>query len=167
MGTTLRARRLEKHPAFRAKVAHLRLPLAPLVKLSTGQAHPSFPGTLLQYWLLTERQLDDLAHFYDQSTPNAYTQAYPCPIPWLPRRRKGESREVDPGDENSMRLASRRLEMKRRRWGRFMGLRGCDTPVLDVDSEVRKRVLWEGWRRRRNGGGGGDGGRNDLARRSF
>ena len=143
MAITLRTRRVQKHRAFAGKVAHLRLQLAPLISPQTGQPHPSFPRNLLQYWLLTEQQLDDLAHYYHQSTPNAYTQSYPCPVPWLPRRTRLEIGDVDLQNEYSLEQESRRLEAKRRRWGRFMGLRGCDTPALDIDGEVRKRILFE------------------------
>jgi hypothetical protein len=113
-----------RNPKLRAKIAQMALPLAPLVRLTTGEIHPAFPETILQYWLLTDSQLEELAHFYHQRTPCEFTQYYPKPIPW------------------SCNLT---LEEKRRRWGRFIGLRGCDTPpVIKTEEEI-----WEEARRAR------------------
>lgn len=107
----LASRRAAKNPALDAKIRQMALPLAPLVQLTTGEVHAAFPGTLLSYWLLTDDQLESLAHFYHQRTPCRWSGHYPCPVPWrsdLP------------------------LEAKRRRLGRFIGLRGCDTPTPEV-----------------------------------
>ena len=54
-----------------------------------------------------------MAHFYHQRTPSIYTRHYPCPIEWR---------------------TDASLEEKRRRIGRFIGLRGCESPVR-VQSE--------------------------------
>ncbi|KAK9789688.1 putative Beta-xylosidase [Seiridium cardinale] len=98
-----------KHnPAFAKKLQEMALPLAPLVQLTTGQVHASFPSTLLNFWLLTDSELESLAHFYHQRTPSRWTFHYPCPVSWDP---------------------SLGLEEKRRRIGKFIGLRGCETPV--------------------------------------
>jgi hypothetical protein len=111
-------------PRLQAKIAQMALPLAPLVRLTTGDIHPSFPETLLQYWLLTDSQLEELAHFYHQRTPCRLTQHYPKPITW---------------DQNLT------LEEKRRKWGKFMGFRGCDTPpAIKTEEEI-----WEEARRAR------------------
>jgi hypothetical protein len=87
----------------------MRLTLAPLVQLTTGRIHPSFPSTLLNFWLLTDSELEELASFYHQRTPCQWTQRYPCPVQW--------------GEELS-------IEAKRRKIGRFIGLRGCESPVV-------------------------------------
>jgi hypothetical protein len=87
--------------------------------------HPAFPRTLLAFWLLTDAQLDDLAHFYHQRTPGPWTRQYPCPVHW-PRGRGAMG-----------------IEEKRRKLGRFIGLRGCESPgffdgggvVMGVDGE--------------------------------
>lgn len=103
----LATRRAVKNPALDEKIRQMALPLAPLVQLTTGEVHEAFPGNLLAYWLLTDDQLEELAHFYHQRTPCVWTSHYPCPVPWrsdLP------------------------LETKRRRIGRFIGLRGCESP---------------------------------------
>jgi hypothetical protein len=97
--------------------------LRPLVSLTEGCPHPAFPRTLLNYWLLTSSQLDDLAHFYHQRTPSFYTYRYPCPVTWR-------------NDAT--------LEEKRRRIGRFIGLKGCESPnpvglsEEEVQEELRK-----------------------------
>ncbi|TDZ13046.1 hypothetical protein C8034_v005220 [Colletotrichum sidae] len=101
-------RRASRNAAFQEKIRQMRLPLAPLVQISTGAVHPSFPATLLNFWLLTEAQLDDLARFYHQRSPSPWSGQYPCPIQW----RSGLT-----------------LEEKRRKIGKFIGLRGCDSPI--------------------------------------
>ncbi|POR31856.1 Uncharacterized protein TPAR_07935 [Tolypocladium paradoxum] len=86
----------------------MALPLCPLVQLTTGAVHPHFPRTVLQFWLLTDAQLESLATFYHQRSPSPWSAQYPCPVVWrsdLP------------------------LEEKRRRMGKFIGLRGCDVDV--------------------------------------
>ncbi|KAI9640813.1 hypothetical protein NHQ30_010653 [Ciborinia camelliae] len=117
----------QTNPALAAKLAQMALPLAPLVRITNGEVHPSFPKLLVNFWLLTAAELDDLAHFYHQRTPCEWTMHYPCPIPW---------------DVNAD------LEVKRRRLGRFIGLRGCESPVV-VESveEIERRVRKERARR--------------------
>lgn len=98
-----------RNPALDAKIAQMALPLAPLVRLTTGEIHPVFPSTLLNFWLLTSEQCDELAAFYHQRSPfNIYKRHYPCPVEWR---------------------ADASLEEKRRWIGRFIGLRGCESPV--------------------------------------
>jgi hypothetical protein len=100
--------RRRQNPAFAEKIQQLSLPLAPLVQITTGEVHPSFPRTLVSYHLLTSSELDSLAHFYHQRTPCEYTLAYPCPMGWR---------------DNLT------LEEKRRKLGKFIGLRGCESPI--------------------------------------
>ncbi|KAI4863760.1 hypothetical protein F4820DRAFT_362224 [Hypoxylon rubiginosum] len=134
--TLIGHRRAAKSSAFQAKLEQMALPLAPLVQLTTGEIHPSFPGTLLNFWLLTDSELEELAHFYHQRTPCQWTFHYPCPIAWS---------------------SDMPLEEKRRRIGRFIGLRGCETPIRVVRSEqelheearaARLRDEEEIWRRK-------------------
>ncbi|KAK0733875.1 hypothetical protein B0T26DRAFT_615667, partial [Lasiosphaeria miniovina] len=108
-GAAFGSRRSAKNPAFETKLQQMALPLAPLVQMTTGAVHPAFPPTLLSFWLLTDDQLDALASFYHQRTPCQWTAHYPCPVTWP----QGLS-----------------LEEKRRKLGKFIGLRGCDTPLL-------------------------------------
>jgi hypothetical protein len=98
----------------------MALPLAPLVRLTTGEVHPFFPSTLLNFWLLTSEQCDELAHFYHQRTPSVWTRHYPCPVDW----------QTDAS-----------LEEKRRRIGRFIGLRGCESPFrVQSEDEIMREV---------------------------
>ena len=100
----------DPQPLFKRHVDHLRLPLQPLLSIQTGVAHPSFPPTLLHYHLLTEAELDELTHFYHQRTPSSSSFSYPAPIVERWKR-----------DAN--------IDDKRRRFGRFVGLRGCESPL--------------------------------------
>ncbi|KAK3488774.1 uncharacterized protein B0T23DRAFT_383852 [Neurospora hispaniola] len=110
---TLTTRRSLLSPTFASKLRQLALPLAPLVQLTSGTVHPEFPQTLLNFWLLTDDQLDRLASFYHQRTPCQWTAHYPCPVSWP---------------------AGMGIEEKRRRIGRFIGLRGCESPLPTVTS---------------------------------
>jgi hypothetical protein len=128
------SRRLQ-NPDLQAKIDQMALRLAPLVRITSGEVHPYFPATLLNFWVLTSDQLDELAHFYHQRTPSTWSAHYPCPVIWG----KGLS-----------------LEEKRRKIGRFIGLRGCESPVEseeEIMQEVRQRVREEQqeellWRRK-------------------
>ncbi|KAK2758624.1 hypothetical protein FQN54_003314 [Arachnomyces sp. PD_36] len=99
------------HPNFHLVPAHLSHRLSALVSVTSGASHPDFPSTLLQYNLLTAAQLDELAVHYHQTRPaTRETSEYPIEVPsWV-------------GDDVP-------IETKRRRWGRFIGLRGCESPV--------------------------------------
>ncbi|KAI2629739.1 hypothetical protein GGR54DRAFT_635920 [Hypoxylon sp. NC1633] len=128
-------RRAATNAAFREKLQQMALPLAPLVQLTTGEVHPAFPGTLLNFWLLTDAQLEELAHFYHQRTPCRWTLHYPCPIAWS---------------------SAMPLEEKRRLIGRFIGLRGCETPlrvksedeILEDARQARVAEDDDAWRRK-------------------
>ena len=114
------SRRAQTNADLHAKLAQMRLPLAPLVQLTTGATHPSFPPTLLSFWLLTEPELESLAHFYHQRTPCDWTWRYPCPVAWP---------------------AGLSLEQKRRRIGRFIGLRGCESPVVVGQMQMQQVLV--------------------------
>ncbi|KAE8447608.1 hypothetical protein EG329_010579 [Mollisiaceae sp. DMI_Dod_QoI] len=124
--------RQAQNPLLAAKIQQMALPLSPLVRLTTGEVHPSFPSTLLNFWLLTSEQLDELAHFYHQRTPSIYTRHYPCPV-------------------NKEWRTDATLEEKRRRIGRFIGLRGCESPVqgagkVDSEKEIEQEVRERRWK---------------------
>jgi hypothetical protein len=94
----------------------MALRLSPLVRITTGDVAAAFPSTLLNFWLLTGEQCDEIANFYHQRTPSIYTRHYPCPIKWR---------------------TDASLEEKRRRIGRFIGLRGCESPVrVQTEEEI-------------------------------
>ncbi|GAB7345873.1 hypothetical protein MBLNU457_4120t1 [Dothideomycetes sp. NU457] len=86
-----------KNKALAQKLATLRLPLAPLVPLPHGSPHAAFPRTLLAYHLLTEEELDSIAHYYHQSTPGFWTNQYPECMNWdkafLNASREGSAKE--------------------------------------------------------------------------
>jgi hypothetical protein len=108
--------------ALKAKIVDMRLPLAPLVSITSGEVHPYFPVTLLNFWVLTSEQFDELAHFYHQRTPSAWSRMYPCPVLW------GQNLT---------------LKEKRRKIGRFIGLRGCESPVKS-DEEIMRALRERG-----------------------
>ncbi|KAH7035048.1 uncharacterized protein B0I36DRAFT_87296 [Microdochium trichocladiopsis] len=106
--TTVAVRRAARNPALQARLRHLSIVLCPLVQMSTGHRHPAFPKTILEYHLLSDAQLDDLAGFYHQRSPSEWSGQYPCPVKWT-----GTLTTAD----------------KRRKFGRFIGLRGCESPI--------------------------------------
>ncbi|KAL4977776.1 hypothetical protein BDW66DRAFT_149799 [Aspergillus desertorum] len=106
------------HPDFKDKITHLARKLHPLVSYSTGRTHPYFPNSVLALNLLTSAQLDALAlHFHQVYPPRRESFRYPLPVkPWLTTNGFVRDLGVD-------------TEVKRRRFGRFIGLRGCESPV--------------------------------------
>ncbi|KIW80923.1 hypothetical protein Z517_03946 [Fonsecaea pedrosoi CBS 271.37] len=114
---------------YLSSVEHLRAPLVPLISVTNGLPHPQFPTSLLQYHLLTHEQLDTLARWYHQVTPPVEeTFQYPAWIPAWTSLYQG--RQQTSADEE----VSVDLETKRRRWGRFIGLRGCESPTAETGS---------------------------------
>ncbi|KAJ5630503.1 uncharacterized protein N7484_010603 [Penicillium longicatenatum] len=111
------------HPDFAPVLEYLGQKLHPLVSCTTAQISLDFPPTMLSYHLLTNTQLDDLAQYFHQTSPPVpETYMYPSPIqnPWVGIEAQ---RDVD-------------LETKRRRFGHFIGLRGCDPPVAEQTSSL-------------------------------
>ena len=140
-------------------ITHLSTPLVPLISVTTGFPHPEFPRSLLQYHLLTHDQLDSLARWYHQVEPSVEESwMYPAWIPPYARRAASASARANQpqsqtgsgGDEGGGRVAGITLTTKRRRWGRFIGLRGCESPE-GVDDEEEQESLVERmereWRR--------------------
>ncbi|KAH7132912.1 hypothetical protein EDB81DRAFT_659975 [Dactylonectria macrodidyma] len=101
----------ENH-ALADKLRQMASPLAPLVEVEYGTVHPAFPSTLLQFWLLTNEQLESIAEFYHQKTPNSFTNLYPYPI-----------RNWDPDMP---------MEEKLRKMGEFIGIRFCDSRIVKI-----------------------------------
>lgn len=134
----------QRNPALAAKIAQLSLPLAPLVSLPNGQVHPQFPKTLLGFWLLTTDQLEELAHFYHQRTPGPWSNQYPCPIKWNKDATIGKLNLLPLSvQDTSVLTPILPKEEKRMKLGRFIGLRGCESPSElltqeDIMEEVRK-----------------------------
>lgn len=71
-----------RNSALAKKIATLQLTLAPLVPLPSGPPHAAFPKTLMAFHLLTEDELDSIAHYYHQSTPGPWSQHYPAQMNW-------------------------------------------------------------------------------------
>ncbi|KAL8940770.1 MAG: hypothetical protein Q9211_002113 [Gyalolechia sp. 1 TL-2023] len=120
---------------FRRKLAHLTTPLAPLLSITSGTCHPSYPATVLSYHLLTEEQLDALAHHYHQRTPSQWSLCYPLPVVGRWHAGSGALATAPHGPVRG----EAHVEAKRRRFGRFMGLRGCESPVDGEGDEGRER----------------------------
>ncbi|ERF72241.1 hypothetical protein EPUS_02128 [Endocarpon pusillum Z07020] len=124
-------------------LSHLSTCLIPLISVTTGLPHPTFPRSLLQYHLLTHAQLDELAVYYHQVVPAVReTDKYPVSIPgWVDRRgeetgaEEGEGVDVEEveGREREMR------EVLEREWRRGVERRR---------EEERLRSKAEGWRER-------------------
>lgn len=111
-------RRHLPRPDFDPLIQFLSQRLEPLVDCISGQIPADFPDTLLAYQLLTHKQLDNLACFFQQTAPATQeTLFYPAPMqkPWIgTRAERGVA-----------------LDTKRRRFGRFIGLRGCESPTVE------------------------------------
>lgn len=71
-----------RNSALLKKISTLQLKLAPLVPLPSGPPHPAFPRTLMAFHLLTEDELDSIAHYYHQSTPGPWSHHYPANMNW-------------------------------------------------------------------------------------
>ncbi len=108
------------HPNFHYMTSVLSRNLAPLVHCQSGVPHPYFPKSILSFNLLTSAELDALALHFDQVyPPNWATFHYPQPIkPWLATNGFVRNLGVD-------------TDVKRRRFGRFIGLRDCESPVRE------------------------------------
>ncbi|CAI4216492.1 unnamed protein product [Parascedosporium putredinis] len=97
-----------------------------------GPGPPPLPRLFVNYWLLTEAELDDMATFTTSAAPGCderdallawfWRAEYAVPVPW----EDGAS-----------------LETKRRRFGRFIGLRGCESPLADWEDRSRMDIPGE------------------------
>ncbi|QKX54134.1 uncharacterized protein TRUGW13939_01218 [Talaromyces rugulosus] len=102
-------------PQFKPTIEHFSKKLAVLVSVTSGEAHPDAPQSILAFHLLTNQQLDDIARHYHQVwPPMPESFEYPKMIPaWIGTE-----------SEDTTDIAT-----KRRRIGRFIGMRGCESPV--------------------------------------
>ncbi|KIV86930.1 hypothetical protein PV11_02506 [Exophiala sideris] len=151
--TTLSPTTLRTRAQYTNSLQHLRAPLVPLISVSNGLPHPQFPTTLLQYHLLTHEQLDSLARWYHQVDPPLdETFMYPAWIPaWTSLHPSHDYRNVVLGNDGTSTSHNVDLETKRRRFGRFIGLRGCESPTTmgpqgERPDELARRMERE-WRR--------------------
>ena len=153
---------------LRRRFAGVSRPLAPLLSIETGLAHPRFPPTLLHYHLLTDSELEELARFYHQNEPSRFSMEYPMPVVTRWRTppaaagaaHAGDGMDMDvdvetaevkelreilqlPMDEGDLE-SQRRLQDKRRRFGRFMGLQGMES-ATEQEGDVSMREEMERW----------------------
>lgn len=176
---------MDRATYYSHRLATLRSTLAPLVSVTDHTAHPDFPATLLHYHLLTSPQLDALARHYHQSSPRVESWGYPVSVVgrWAVPSSPSSSSSSFPATTNSSALSisaaimglepttngsgqERRrkasLKDRRRRFGRFIGLGGCESPTLTPEEAMREEErcvdLWverEAMRRLGRGESGG------------
>ncbi|KAF2626952.1 hypothetical protein BU25DRAFT_297250, partial [Macroventuria anomochaeta] len=123
----------DRNPELALKISQMRLTIAPIIHVVTGQAAPDFPHTMLSLFTLTEAQLDALAEYYSQSqTPTALTYKYPTTMDW-----NKPFLANDPGLPEDCKLSGiERLKVKMRMFARFIGMRGADTPRWEYERQV-------------------------------
>lgn len=109
--------------ALQEKLRHMQLALEPIFQLPAGEPHPQFPETMLQFNLLTEELLDSFAHYYHQAEYGEYTFEYPDCMGW----------DVHYFDTLDI---VKRVAVKRRKFGKFIGLRGCQTPTEELAARL-------------------------------
>jgi hypothetical protein len=119
--------------ALQAKIDQMRLTIAPIVSVATSLPPKDFPPTILSLFLLTEDQLDYMAHYYSQSTPNSLTHKYPMTMDW----QRPLLQRPQPGDAEGERLTDyERLKVKMRMFARFIGMRGAETPGWEYERQM-------------------------------
>jgi hypothetical protein len=121
-----------RNPELAEKISQMRLTIAPIVHVENGLPAPDFPSMMLNLFLLTEAQLDALAHFYSQSTPDALTHQYPQTMDW-----SKPFLEKDATLPENCRLSElERVKVKMRMFARFIGMRGAETPKWEYERQV-------------------------------
>ncbi|KAF2270628.1 hypothetical protein CC78DRAFT_137792 [Lojkania enalia] len=124
-----------KNLELATKIEHMRLNIAPIVHVETGIPPVEFPSTMLQFFLLTEDQLDAMAHYYEQSTPGPNTYDYPQTMDWnkpfLSRPKEDQKAEEGCGFSDF-----ERLRIKMRIFARFIGMSGAETPRWEYERQI-------------------------------
>lgn len=77
-----------------------------------------------------------MAHFYSQSTPDKFTNMYPRVMGWdtefLSAPRPSQM------NDGQFRLSTEdRITIKRRKFAKFIGMRGCETPSWEIQAHIR------------------------------
>jgi hypothetical protein len=121
-----------RNPEFLDKISQMRLIIAPIVHVQNGLPGPNFPPTMLNLFLLTEAQLDHLAHYYSQTTPDAFTHQYPQTMDWSKPFLEKDSTLP----ENCKLSELERVKIKMRMFARFIGMRGAETPKWEYERQV-------------------------------
>ncbi|KAL5116953.1 Cysteine synthase 2 [Pleosporales sp. CAS-2024a] len=121
-----------RNPTLAEKISQMRLTIAPIVHVKTGQPAPHFPLIMLNLFLLTEEQLDRLAQYYSQAVPDELTSAYPQTMDW-----SKPFLDKDPILPDNCRLSDlERVKVKMRMFARFIGMRGAETPRWEYERQV-------------------------------
>jgi hypothetical protein len=116
---------------FDQKLVQMRLTIAPILGVKSGKPPPDFPSTLLNFFLLTERQLDAMAVYYSQcGPPTAETYMYPSVMNW---NRPLLSNSLPEGYQLS---ACDRLKVKMRMFAGFIGMSGAEMPMWENQKEL-------------------------------
>lgn len=141
-------KRRQQH--LRSNIEHLSSTLVPLISVHSGLSHPDFPRSLLQYHLLTHSQLDSLARHYHQTLDAGPERwLYPCPIGWG-KAWCGSNPPISIAslqEDTNHRKRLVDLNTKRRRLGRFIGLKGCESPSAeDIDANELMDRFEREWR---------------------
>ncbi|CAI6272451.1 unnamed protein product [Periconia digitata] len=128
----------QRNPALAEKIEQMRLTIAPIVHVCTGNPPDAFPTSMLQLFLLTEPQLDAMAHYYSQASPSPgdnapnLKHAYPQTMDWTK-----PFLQNDPSLPDSCKLTDvERLRVKMRMFARFIGMRGAETPRWEYERQV-------------------------------
>lgn len=122
----------DRNPALTRKISDMRLTIAPILHVTTGEPAPDFPHSMLSLFLLTEDQLDALANYYNQDTPTDLTFQYPQTMNWAQ-----PFFDKDPLLPENCRLSElERLKIKMRMFARFIGMRGADTPTWEYERQM-------------------------------
>ncbi|KAH8732819.1 hypothetical protein GQ44DRAFT_600863 [Phaeosphaeriaceae sp. PMI808] len=123
---------LKRNPKLALKIASMRLTIAPIVHVETGLPGPDYPDTMLNLFLLTEEQLDQLAKFYSQITPCPLTYEYPQTMDWSNPFLCADETLPEDCKLNDL----ERLKVKMRMFAGFIGMRGTDTPRWEYERQV-------------------------------
>ncbi|KZM27203.1 uncharacterized protein EKO05_0002301 [Ascochyta rabiei] len=123
----------ERNPGLAEKISQMRLTIAPIVHVISGQPAPDFPRTMLSLFTLTEAQLDTLANYYSQShTPTQLTYRYPQTMDW---NKPFLANDATLSDDCKL-SEIERLKVKMRMFARFIGMQGADTPLWEYERQV-------------------------------
>jgi hypothetical protein len=121
-----------RNPELADKISQMRLTIAPIVHVQTGLPGSHFPPMMLNLFLLTEEQLDHLAHSYSQSTPDDFTDQYPQNMDWA-----NPFLDHDKSLPENCKLSElERVKVKMRMFARFIGMRGAETPKWEYERQM-------------------------------
>ena len=113
----------DRNPELALKISQMQLTIAPILHVASGKPAPDYPSIMLDLFLLTESQLDALAHYYSQVTPDDLTYRYPQTMKW-----DQPFFDKNPALPENCRLSNlERLKIKTRMLARFIGMRGAET----------------------------------------